>query len=695
MTVPPLQNEVESFKHFADILEPLGLFLYRWAHSSSGSEQIFFSPKLLSLTGFPPEHFSEPSVWLTLIAPEDRAKGVENARKLQEGIPCICEYRIITKDGASCWIRDAARPIEENGRVVWIEGVIQDITDLRLAEQAMQQSEERERARAEELDAILESAPVAILIARDPSCQRMTGNRRAYEQLNLVKGSNVSVSAPLDERPSGFRLMKDKLELSLNQLPVQIAAQTGKEVRSFEYDIVFPDDSYRTVLGNASPLRDAQGNPRGAVGSFVDITEEKRAEEAIRASETRYRALFEAANDAIFLMDEEHFLDCNKRALQMYGCEYSEIVGHSPAEFSPERQPDGKLSRDGSAVRIMAALEGNPQVFEWQHRRLDGTLFDAEVSLNLIQTGEKQLLQAIVRDITERKRAEAELRESEQRFRIAAASASDIIYQWDIPTGQMTWYGDIDTLLGYPPNGFPRTLAAWESSLHPEDFDRVLQSVELHLQDNSPYQEEYRMRDHDGNWRIWTDRGTVLRDENGHPLRWIGVNSDITARRELERIMEKTRADFLFAVSHELKTPLLVMGAAQETLAALPSEVRVERFVALEEVWQRNLLRLRQIIENLVDSQRPEHMGMRLARVPADLVGIVRHTIEELAPYASSLRVKIDLNVKPLPLLALDSEVFQAWRHGQGKLGARGRERFAAGGRCGCGIRSEGSTFDL
>ncbi len=485
----------------------------------------------MRLTGYPLNHFREPSVWLTLLHPEDRANGEEAARRLLEGTPSVLEYRIVTKEGAVRWIRDAARPLQEAGRVAWIEGVIQDITALRQAEQAMRESEERERARAEELDAILESVPVAILIAHDRSCLQMTGNRLTYEQLRLVQGSNVSLSAPVDKRPSGFRLMKDGRELPPDQLPVQTAAQTGVEVRSYEYDVVFPDGTARTLLGNASPLLDAAGQPRGAVGSFNDITEEKRAE--------------------------------------------------------------------------------------------------------------------------------AELRESEQRFRIAAASAGDVIYQWEIPTGQMTWFGDIDALLGYPSGGFPRTLATWEGSLHPEDRDRVLQSVERHLQEGVPYQEEYRIRDRNGNWRIWTDRGAALRDEKGRPLRWIGVNSDITERRELEHIMEKARADFLFAVSHELKTPLLVMSAAQETLRALPSEVRVERFVELEEVWQRNLLRLRQIIENLVDSQRPEGMGMKLVRAPADLIAIVRHAIEELTPYTSSLRVKIDLQAQPLPLLALDAEAVE------------------------------------
>ncbi|MEI6308823.1 MAG: PAS domain-containing protein [bacterium] len=531
MIVSSPLDDLQSFRHFADLLEPLGLFFYRWSSAGSDSAKIFFSPGLMRLTGYPLNHFREPSVWLTLLHPEDRANGEEAARRLLEGTPSVLEYRIVTKEGAVRWIRDAARPLQEAGRVAWIEGVIQDITALRQAEQAMRESEERERARAEELDAILESVPVAILIAHDRSCLQMTGNRLTYEQLRLVQGSNVSLSAPVDKRPSGFRLMKDGRELPPDQLPVQTAAQTGVEVRSYEYDVVFPDGTARTLLGNASPLLDAAGQPRGAVGSFNDITEEKRAE--------------------------------------------------------------------------------------------------------------------------------AELRESEQRFRIAAASAGDIIYQWEIPTGQMTWFGDIDALLGYPSGGFPRTLATWEGSLHPEDRDRVLQSVERHLQEGVPYQEEYRIRDRNGNWRIWTDRGAALRDEKGRPLRWIGVNSDITERRELEHIMEKARADFLFAVSHELKTPLLVMSAAQETLRALPSEVRVERFVELEEVWQRNLLRLRQIIENLVDSQRPEGMGMKLVRAPADLIAIVRHAIEELTPYTSSLRVKIDLQAQPLPLLALDAEAVE------------------------------------
>ncbi|MCF7801617.1 MAG: PAS domain S-box protein [Candidatus Marinimicrobia bacterium] len=165
------------------------------------------------------------------------------------------------------------------------------------------------------------------------------------------------------------------------------------------------------------PLRNEQQEVVGALGSFEDITTKKIAETALRENEARYRALFEKANDAIFLMDGETFIDCNTKTLDMFKCTREQIIGKPPTAFSPKHQPDGELSTVSAKRKINAALAGHPQFFEWQHSHYDGMPFDAEVSLSSIELSGKNFLLAIVRDISERKQGEAERRKLENQLR--------------------------------------------------------------------------------------------------------------------------------------------------------------------------------------------------------------------------------------------------------------------------------------
>ncbi len=139
----------------------------------------------------------------------------------------------------------------------------------------------------------------------------------------------------------------------------------------------------------------------------------------------RYQALFDAASDAIFLMDGERFVDCNSMTLHVFGCTRDQIVGQPPYRFSPPAQPDGRDSAQAARERIVAAIESGPQRFEWLHMRYDGTPFHAEVSLNRLDLGGRVYLQAIVRDVTERKQAEDAIRRSEARYRDLFDKASD------------------------------------------------------------------------------------------------------------------------------------------------------------------------------------------------------------------------------------------------------------------------------
>ena len=141
--------------------------------------------------------------------------------------------------------------------------------------------------------------------------------------------------------------------------------------------------------------------------------ERKRAEERTARSERRFRAVFENSIDGICIMQADHIIECNQRIEEIFGYDRAAITMRTPVDLSPPLQPDGRSSRDAAKERIMAALGGRPQVFEWKHIRRNGELFDAEISLNAVEIDGEEQLQAIVRDITSRKQVEDTLRKYE------------------------------------------------------------------------------------------------------------------------------------------------------------------------------------------------------------------------------------------------------------------------------------------
>lgn len=175
---------------------------------------------------------------------------------------------------------------------------------------------------------------------------------------------------------------------------------------SFE-EIAFKDG--RVFARYSSPIMASPEEYLGRVWYFRDVTAEHQAMKDILESEIRYRTLFENANDAIFTMKDAVFTDCNERTYELFGCAREDIIGRTIHDVSPPLQPDGGNSREQGLERISAAYAGQPQFFEWVHRRFDGTPFNVEISLKRIDIMGQTYLQAMVRDITMRKKAEAEL----------------------------------------------------------------------------------------------------------------------------------------------------------------------------------------------------------------------------------------------------------------------------------------------
>ena len=191
------------------------------------------------------------------------------------------EMDLVFKDGTVKSVVGNATPIrDENGMPRGSVAILMEITERKRSEEALRQSERRERERAAELTTLLDATPTPVFIVHDPDGTHITGNRAADDLLRLPSGGEVSLSAPAEIKPRHFKAIKDGRELGTEELPAQRAAR-GVEVRDFEFSLVFDDGTIRHLLGYGTPLRDDDGRSRGAVHVLVDITERKRAEEAL------------------------------------------------------------------------------------------------------------------------------------------------------------------------------------------------------------------------------------------------------------------------------------------------------------------------------------------------------------------------------------------------------------------------------
>jgi PAS domain S-box-containing protein len=264
----------------------------------------------------------------------------------------------------------------------------------------------------------------------------------------------------------------------------------------------------------------------------------QQVEKTLRSSELKYQTLFTKANDAIFLMDEHIFVDCNDKTLEMFGCTREQIIGHPPYEFSPHLQPDGQESFTKAMEKIRATMEG--QYFYWKHNRADGTPFDAEVSLNTVQLEGKRHIQAIVRDITKRVQADAALRISEDNLREAQTVARLGHYVYDVQNDSWVSSEILNGIFGIGED-FDRTAAGWLKIVHPEHRemmrDYLLQSV---LGDGKPFDKEYKIISLDERKSKWVHGvGRLDLDESGRPIKMIGTIQDITERKKADLRLAK------------------------------------------------------------------------------------------------------------------------------------------------------------
>ena len=261
-------------------------------------------------------------------------------------------------------------------------------------------AEEQIRQRAEELEILMETTPVAIWIGHDPQSHSITGNRMANEFYEVKEGENVSANiTPVR------RFFNTGIELNADELPMQQASLKDINVRNVELDVLLESGKWRFMLGSASPLHDANGNVRGSVGAFIDITERKQMENALHESEIKYRNIVETANEGIWTLDADVSITyANNKIAEMVGYSPEEMIGKPGTYFVDNEY------KKYTELRTEKRKKGIDEVHENKLVRKDGsTLWVLVNSKSLLDTNGKFTgILAMLTDITERKEAEEE-----------------------------------------------------------------------------------------------------------------------------------------------------------------------------------------------------------------------------------------------------------------------------------------------
>jgi PAS domain S-box-containing protein len=375
----------QSEEHFRALVTASSYVVYRMSPDWTEMRE-------LDGKGFLSDAKAPTGKWLQkYIHPDDQSYVIDAIRKaIRTKRPFTFEHRVWRADGTLGWALSRAVPLlDANGEVTEWFGAASDVTPWK-------QSEAEARA-------VMDLAPGAIFIARDPQCLEITGNRMAYEMLGLPLGSNVSMSAPPSERPNNIRFLKNGLEVLASELPMQKAAATGQTIRNSELDVVYPDGSRRTWLGNAVPLPGGNNGPRGAVGTFLDVTTLKEAEE-------RFRVFVENAPVAVIIHEPGgNMAVVNSKSLRMFGYSREEMIGQPVEMLLPSR-----LGRKHVEERstYMKKSRSRPMGIglELSAKRKDGCEFPIEVSLSPLETSSGTFVSATIFDLTDRKRLEEQTR---------------------------------------------------------------------------------------------------------------------------------------------------------------------------------------------------------------------------------------------------------------------------------------------
>jgi PAS domain S-box-containing protein len=436
---------------------------------------------------------------------------------------------------------------DAQGRIYAVAGISTDISQRKQAEEALRESEERERQRRQELETTLSVIPAAVFVADDKTCSRIAANRAGYKLLRMPEGENVSKSAPEAESPKHFELYSAAGEvLPADRRPMQWAAATGKSIEGFEYEIRFADGAHKHLFANAAPLFDDAGEVRGAIGALIDITERRHMETALRESEERYRQLADAMPQLVWTANPDGIVDYYNARAAEYGIAAS--LEPTNDDWAPAIHPDDLAP----ALESWRDAVAGGQAYQKEHRVL---MADGGYRWHLSRAQPQRNEEGVVvkwfgasTDIDDLKRAEEALHRKSATLLQAQRCAGAGVWDVDLGNNSVTWSEPYYDLYGLPKSVEP-SLSIWMDSVHPDDRESVRAECERALAARDEQHLEFRIL-RDGQVRWLQSEGRVICDSANRPARVTGIIWDITERKRAEAALRESEERFRGIYQH-------------------------------------------------------------------------------------------------------------------------------------------------
>jgi len=500
------------------------------------------SESLNELFGIDWEYKSDVDGWLMIVHPDDRdemaayftEEVIKNRKNFNK------EYRIIRiADGVIRWVHGLGRlEFGQDSNPVRMIGNIQDITERKEAEIAMQESAARYRAVVEN--------QTEFIVRWKPDGMRTFVNDAYLHYYEIT---------PEEAVHQDFLSLVAKEDRGDVKQKVARLMSGESQVETDVHRVIRPDGGMGWHEWTDHVIHNDRGKIVEVQSVGRDITERKQAEEALRESEERMRLLASAAHEGIVFTKEGKVIEANEQLARMLGCELSELIGKSAMEYvAPE-------SRALVLEKIRSGAEGP---YEHLSMKKDGTIFPVEVRAQMMTVqGQKMRVSAIL-DVTERKRTGEMLAQERQRLSNVIEGTNVGTWEWNIQTGETKFNERWAKIIGYSLEEIsPVSIETSRKFTHPDDLRQSNELLEKHFNGELDYYEcEMRMLHKEGDW-VWVlDRGKVAAwTEGGKPLLMSGTYQDITKRKQAELARQESERRFrevlekvkLVAISTDLK----------------------------------------------------------------------------------------------------------------------------------------------